>query len=250
VHRDLALAKAGTAACLGRVAASCRIGSGAQGLLSENRIARYEGMSQAFQAAAGDSLLARLDAGKSLVEDETYEVAVPDPAGPPDFDDPATARALSAAKEAGLLASIRERVRAADPAATSFELWNPLLPATIELADAYLHNLTLRSFDEHVRAATEPQVAEPLRALQLLHGLNRVRDDLAWHLEHGSLTAAGAASLRAARERALSIVHEHAPAVVQAFALPPERLQATIAEDGYVSALMRSQRPMVASIAT
>jgi acyl-CoA oxidase len=250
LHRDLALAKAGTAACLGRVAVACRIASGAQGLLSENRITQYEGMSQAFQAAAGDSLLARLDAGKSLVQDETYEVAVPDRARPLRFDDPATARALSAAREAGLLAAIRERLRAADPGATSFELWNPLLPATIELADAYLHNLTLRSFDEHVGAATQPQVAEPLRALQLLHGLNVVHDGLAWQLEHGSLTAADAAGLRAARERALSIVHEHAAAVVDAFALPSERLRATIAEDGYVSAVTRSQWPMVASVAT
>ena len=122
------------------------------------------------------------------MQDERYEVDATPPAGPLDFDDPRTALALSAAREAGLLADLRERVRAADAGATPFDVWNPLLPAAIELADAYLRNLTLRSFDERVATAAEPEVAEPLRALQVLHGLNVVHEDLAWHLEHGSLT--------------------------------------------------------------
>ncbi len=159
---------------------------------------------------------------------------------PLDFDDPATALALSAAREAGLLADLRERVRAADAGATPFAVWNPLLPATIELADAHARNLALRSFDERVAAAAaQPEVAEPLRALQVLHGLNVVYEDRAWHLEHGSLRAADLVRLRAARERALASVHGHAAALVDAFAIPAQRLQATIAEPGYVSAVAR-----------
>jgi acyl-CoA oxidase len=53
------------------------------------------------------------------------------------------------------------------------------------------------------------------------------------------LTAGDVASLRAARERALARVHDHAPALVDAFAIPAERLQATIAQDDYVSAVVR-----------
>jgi len=237
VNRNLALTKAAAAAALGRITAACRIGAGAQGVLAANRITQYEGLSQSFQAAAGDSLLSRLDAGKSLAQDETYTVDATPLAGPLDFGDPRTALALSATREAGLLADIRARVRAADAGATAFELWNPLLPATIVLADAHLRNLTLRSFDERVRSAADPQVAEPLRALQLLHGLNVVHEDLAWHLEHGSLTPSDLAELRAARDRALAAVHGHAAALVSALALPPERLRATIAEDDYVSAI-------------
>ncbi len=239
LHRDLALTKAGSAACLARVAATCRIGAGAQGVLSANRLTQYEGMAQAFQAAAGDSLLARLDAGKSLVQDDGYEVAAMGCAGPLDFEDPQTALALSAAVEAGRLADVRERVRAAGSDATQFDVWNPLLPATIELADAYLRNLTLRSFDAGVGSATEPSVAEPLRAVQLLHGLNLVDEDLAWHLEHGTLAPADVASLRDARDRAVSRVHGQAPALVDAFALPADRRDAPIAEAGYVAAVAR-----------
>ncbi len=239
VNRDLALTKAAAAACLARVTAACRISGGAQGLLAANRVTQYEGMSQVLQSAAGDSLLTRLDAGKTLVQDEAYEVDTTGAERPIDFDDPAAALALSAAREAGLLVALRERVLAAGPGATQFEVWNPLLPATIDLADAYVRNLTLRSFDERVRSAAEPQVAGPLRALQLLHGLNVVHDDLAWHLEHGSLTAPQLADLRASRERALSAVHEHAAALVHAFAIPAQRLQATIAERGYVTAVAR-----------
>ena len=246
VHRDLTLTKAAAAACLGRVSAACRVSAGAQGLLSENRVTQYEGMSQSFQAAAGDTLLTRLDTGKSLVQDEGYEVDASRLSGAAlDFDDPATALALSAAREAGLLADLRERVRAADAGATPFSVWNPLLPATLELADAHARNLALHSFDERVAAAAaQPEVAEPLRALQVLHGLNVVYEDRAWHLEHGSLDGADLARLRAARERALARVHGHAEALVDALAIPARRLQATIAEPEYVSAVARQFVPL------
>jgi acyl-CoA oxidase len=112
-------------------------------------------------------------------------------------------------------------------------------PATIQLADAHLRNLTLQSFDERVGAATAPEVVASLRPLQLFHGLNIVHEDLAWHLEHGSLHPSDVAGLRDARERALARVHEHAAALVDACAIPAERLQATIAEDDYVSAVVR-----------
>ncbi len=250
VNRNVVLTKAAAAACLARVTATCRISAGAQGLLAENRVTQYEGMSQSFQAAAGDSLLSRLDAGQGLVQDEGYAVDVDRYTGPLDFEDPRTALALSAAREAGLLADLRRRMRAADPDASQFAVWNPLLPATIELADAHLRNLTLRIFDERVGSATEPEVAEPLRALQGLHGLNIVHEDLAWHLEHGSLTTSDLVSLRAARDVALARVHDHAAALVDAFALPAARLRATIAEPEYLSAVMRSHRPASASDAT
>jgi acyl-CoA oxidase len=239
VNRNLALTKAAAAGALGRITAACRIGAGAQGLLAANRVTQYEGLSQSFQAAAGDSLLSRLDAGKSLAQDSSYAVDVARPAAVLDFDDPANALGLSAAREAGLLADMRARVRAAGAEATPFDVWNPLLPAAIQLADAHVRNLTLRSFDDRVRAAAEVQVAEPLRAVQVLHGLNVVHEDLAWHLEHGSLTPSDLVALRAARDRALSRVHEHAGALVDGFALPPQRLRATIAEDDYVSAIAR-----------
>jgi hypothetical protein len=50
---------------------------------------------------------------------------------------------------------------------------------------------------------------------------------------------ADVADLRVARERALAGVHAHAAALVDAFALPAERLRATIAEPDYVSAVAR-----------
>ena len=240
VNRGLALSKAAAAACLGRVTAACRIGAGAQGLLAANRVTQYEGMSQVFQAAVGDSLLTRLDAGRSLVSDEDYDVDVPRLTGPLDFDDPRTALALSAAREAGLLTAIREQISATDPQAAPFDLWNPLLPATIQLADAHLRNLTLQCFDERLGVAAAPEIVAALRPLQVLHGLNIVHEDLAWHLEHGTLSPGDVAGLRDAREPALAAVHDHAAAVVDAFAIPAERLQATIAEDDYVSAVVRA----------
>ena len=51
--------------------------------------------------------------------------------------------------------------------------------------------------------------------------------------------AADLVSLRAARDRALARVHDRAAALVDAFAIPAGRLQATIAEDGYVAAVAR-----------
>jgi len=80
--------------------------------------------------------------------------------------------------------------------------------------------------------------------------MNVLHEDTAWHLEHGTLTLSDLVRLRTARDRALARVHDHAAAVVHAFAIPAERLQATIAEPDYVAAVMRSHRPMIASEAT
>lgn len=229
VHRGLALAKAAATSALERTAATCRTRSGAQGLLSGNRIVEYEGLAQIYQAAAGDNLLIRMDAGKSLVQDLNHEPTARRIPAPFDPEDAPTIRALAQSREAGLLGALRYRTTTADRATPPFEVWNPVLPQTIELTDAHLLGLTLDVFDDAIRTVPRGESADALLALRTLYGLDALRRDLAWHLEHGTLNAAQAAQVHAARDRAVARVHDHRGPLLDALAIPSRRLRAPMA---------------------
>jgi acyl-CoA oxidase len=239
VHSALALTKAAAARTLAKVTASCRMHSGGQGLLISNRVTEYEFLAQVYQEAVGDNILIRLDAGKSLAQDVDYQPVSQPPASPLDLDDPATVRALAAFMEAGLLAELRSQLQLANPDATPLEVWNPLMHKAIALADAYLRCLTLHIFEEAIASAQHDDVREPLRAVQMLYGLNVLEEDMAWHLEHGSLSPENATRTHAAHEKAVKRVHDYAPMLVDGFAIPQTRLRSQMAEPGYITMLTR-----------
>lgn len=243
VSRDQALTKAAATRVLQNAAGVCRERAGAQGLLTVNRLLEYEGLAQVFQAAAGDNLLIRLDAGKQLVEDLTHTVPVPTTVD--DLTSPDGVLALALLRERGLLTALRGRVGGAPvEEKTAFETWNPLLPDLVTLADAHQQRLLLEAFAE---AAAEPDSASTgtegtphLTALHALYALNSLEQTLSWHLESGSLTSSDATRVHRERDRALDAVHPHLAVLLDGFALPDARLRAPMAEQDVVAALFAS----------
>ncbi|MEU9186267.1 acyl-CoA dehydrogenase [Streptomyces sp. NPDC048484] len=235
VSREQALAKAAATRVLERAAGVCRERSGAQGLLSVNRLLEYEGLAQVYQAAAGDNLLIRLDTGKQLVEDADYTP----PSGGGITAHPISAedvRALAATQEHTLLSGLRERLNSASVEEMSpLDIWNPLLSRVLDLADAHQRRLLLDAFE--TGAAHPGPQATALRAFQRLYGLDLLEQTLAWHLENGTLSRSDAARVHAEREQALDAVIPHVEVLLDGFALPPARLQSPMADADFITAL-------------
>ncbi|MFJ3422562.1 acyl-CoA dehydrogenase [Streptomyces sp. NPDC086082] len=247
VSREQALTKAAATRILQHAAGVCRERAGAQGLLTVNRLLEYEGLAQVYQAAAGDNLLIRLDAGKQLVEDLTHTVSAPTTVG--DLVSPSGALALALLRERGLLTELRGRVDTVSVAErNSFETWNPLLPDLVTLADAHQQRLLLEAFATAVADAESPDTGEGahlpgLHALHTLYALKSLEQTLTWHLECGSLTASDAVRVHLERDRALDAVHPHLAVLLDGFALPDARLGAPMAEHDVVAALFASGEP-------
>ncbi|MGW1072086.1 acyl-CoA dehydrogenase family protein [Streptomyces sp. NPDC002537] len=246
-HRDLALAKAWTSRTLEQVAAVCRQRCGAQGVLSMNRITDYEDLARIFHAAAGDTLLIHLDAGKSLLAEPLPPAAEP-PAGPLDVADPRTAVGLARLRERRLhtdLARQLDRTTGAGSgprlqAPDEFAVWNPLLPGLVDLAVAHTKRVVLERFQDQVDALAGSPDQPALAALQHLMSLDSIEEDLGRHLEHGDLTPDESRLVHDARPRALADVHTHLPALIDTLALPPARLGAPIGRPDWLQAVLDS----------
>ncbi|MDV9172112.1 glucose 1-dehydrogenase [Streptomyces sp. W16] len=238
VHRDSALAKAAVTDALARVTATCRTRSGAWGVIAANRLTGYEGLAQIYQAAAGDNLLIRLEAGRSLVEDAAYRPAPSSRDASGDLADPRTTLALATAREAALLEGLRERLDEAAADAEPFQVWNPLLPDAVRLVDAHLDVRTLDAFDEAVRSAggQSRETGETLRALRVLYALNRV--------DQGRLTPGQTAQLPTVRDTALARVHDRLDSLLDAFAVTPARLGSPMAEPDSVGPAATKEHTM------
>ncbi|MEV0471849.1 acyl-CoA dehydrogenase [Streptomyces prunicolor] len=250
VSREQALTKVAATRILQQTAGVCRERAGAQGLLTVNRLLEYEGLAQVYQAAAGDNLLIRLDAGKQLVEDLAHTVPVPVPATVGELVSPGGALALALLRERGLLTELRSRVEGVPvEEKTAFETWNPLLPDLVTLADAHQQRLLLQAFAEAVAEADSISISTDtdraphlpaLRALHALYALKSLEQTLSWHLENGSLTASDAVRVHRERDRALDAVHPHLAVLLDGCAPPDARSRAPMAEQDVVAALFAS----------
>ncbi|MEV8475805.1 acyl-CoA dehydrogenase [Streptomyces sp. NPDC051173] len=246
-HRDLALAKAWTSRTLEQVAAVCRQRCGAQGVLSMNRITDYEDLARIFHAAAGDTLLIHLDAGKSLLA-EPAPPAAGLPTGPFDVADPGTAVSLARLRESRLHTDLARRLdetSSADSgprrhASDEFAVWNPLLPGLVDLAVAHTKRVVLERFHHQAAALTGSPDEPALAALHQLLSLDSIEEDLGWHLEHSDLTPDEGRLVHSARPRALAGVHAHLPALIDTLALPPARLGAPIGQPNWLQAVLDS----------
>lgn len=247
VSREQALTKVAATRILQNAAGVCRERAGAQGLLTVNQLLEYEGLAQVYQAAAGDNLLIRLDAGKQLVEDLTHTVPAPAEVG--ELISPGGVLALALLRERGLLTELRGRIEGVPvEEKTAFETWNPLLPDLVVLADAHQQRLLLQAFAEAVAEAESTPTGQAshlpaLHALHTLYAMKSLEQTLSWHLESGSLTSSDALRVHRERDRALDDVHLHLAVLLEGCAPPDVRLRAPMAEQDVVAALFASGGP-------
>ncbi|MFR9676601.1 acyl-CoA dehydrogenase [Streptomyces sp. TR02-1] len=236
VSRDGALAKAAAADVLGVACAATRERSGALGFAGVNRIGVWESLGQAAQAAAGDTLLVRLDAARQLVEDDTFRVQL-EKVPSDDWSQTSTAVHLADVRSQSLLQEVRWRLdMAPEEQRETLETWNPLLPMLVEIADAH----TVRKV---LRAATEAcDGSAGQRALLHLYGLWSVRSHMGWFLEKGVLSRSAAQSMRSAWREAVDAVHSRVPRLVEELDVPPERTGAAGAGPEFVTGVLEASR--------
>ncbi|MEN3609773.1 acyl-CoA dehydrogenase [Plantactinospora sp. ZYX-F-223] len=219
-HRGNALAKAAAAEICAGVAGECRRRSGAQGVLSANRIIAYEGMAESYNSAGGDNLLILLDAARSMIEGPAPDRPVDRVVG--DLTDARERLHLVRHQEATLHLELAEAVR--HDAGSPFESWNPHLVDAVALATTHQRRLVAEAF-RHAVAAEEPGPArDALAAAELLYGLRDLHEHRAWHLERGTLHATAARTLGGLVDAAVDGVGRHADTLLAGLGLPTRRL--------------------------
>ncbi|MFC4116621.1 acyl-CoA dehydrogenase [Nonomuraea zeae] len=220
-HRTHALAKAAATELCAEITAECRRRTGAQGVLSINRIIAYEGLAQGYNSAGGDNLLILLDAGRSMAE-TLQPCAVPDTVTG-DLADPDVRLGLLRVQEATLHAELAASVRQAGDAGLSpFDAWNPHLPKAAELARVHQRRMVAEAF----RALVAERQDEALAAAERLYGLRDLHRGRAWLLERGVLSPAEALSVADLADKAVDDVAAHAQALLDGLGLPERRLGA------------------------
>jgi acyl-CoA oxidase len=96
-------------------------------------------------------------------------------------------------------------------------------------AQSHVDTLVLDEFATAVSQVADRSVAHVLDKLRALHGLSRIRDELAWFQEHGQMSGTTAISVRKQHDRLVSEIAAESLAVVDSFSIPDEVLAAPIA---------------------
>jgi len=133
-------------------------------------------------------------------------------------------------REERLVSSAARRLKSLiDDGADSFEAMNVCQDHLLALGRAHAERLTVEAF--HGAAAHAPDVAlsETLRSLSDLHALSRLEADRGWFLEAGYFEAPKARAVRAVVNGLCGEVSESALALVDAFGIPDDVLEAPVA---------------------
>ncbi|MBR8345950.1 hypothetical protein [Burkholderia ambifaria] len=227
VHRMGALTKAVTVAGAADVIRNCRRASGAHGCLGANRFGSYEDLTDAYSSAGGDNQLILLEIGRELASSPSRLSA--DIGTPERIDNAAALRQLARFEEH------RQHARATHGLAldasgpeAAFAVWNPRLPALLDLARTHGRRIALEGFLQDVHVADDADSALALATI--------------YALEHfgGSLDYVE-------RDRALSgafdIVLGDLDRLLDAFGLSTELIRAPMAQDDYVHAYIGGEWP-------
>lgn len=229
VNRMGALTKAITVAGAADVIRNCRRASGAHGCLGANRFGSYEDLTDAYSSAGGDNQLILLEIGRDLASSPSKipaDVVAPDSLGSSN-----TLRQLARFEER------RQHDRSTHglPVDTageeaSFALWNPRLPALLDLARTHGRRIAIESFLQNQAEGEDGQVVNALATI--------------YAVEHF-----GASLAYEARDRALAnafdVVHRNLDRLLDAFDLSTDVIKAPMAQDDYVHAYVGDLHPGV-----
>ena len=235
VSRPLAGYKAWSVREAARVTADCQRHCGFSGHLDVNRLAAYQGFFHAFDTAGGDSQLILYDLGRALVDDTGPgpDPAVPGPASPSPShspDDPRWWPGVIRAHQRALNDRLRRaRDQGQGPAATEFELWNPLLEQAGTLAQAYTERLAADDITAAVDRLRNDELRTPLLLLGLLHGALAARRWAGSLLTTGTLRPVDAAELPGTVDALCDALLPYLPLLTDCFSYPAEVVPAPMA---------------------
>ncbi|WP_063726704.1 acyl-CoA dehydrogenase [Streptomyces sp. RTd22] len=216
------------------IAIECRERCGAQGLLSANRIVDLLTPIESTITAEGDNLVIWTKAAADMLTGRGYSPP-PAPAtrtGPP--TDRAQLLDLLVRHELSCLQQARNRLgRAGDGA---LDRWNRAVNPALDLVDAYATRRAAEAFLTAVDRVADDATRGLLEQVFRLFALQRLAPHAGPLLADGHLTADTVRDLAPAVDRVAAALAPHAPALVEAFAIPDDILQAPIATDGYAAA--------------
>ncbi|MBB5916187.1 acyl-CoA oxidase [Nocardia transvalensis] len=195
----------------------CRIKMGAQGMFSANRVAGYLGVCHAAITGEGDCHVLGSVAGrvlaKHLAGKMPPEPGLLDPADPADRLGLLNARTLTIVQEA--------QEHLASPALADRLA---VIPEALDLAEAYCAEEALQLLHQH---ADHAEIAA-VRDVFALHYLN---EHAAWYLTHGLLDVAGVQAAQRQFHSAIDTLADNLPALLDAFGLDDEILDAPVLSD-------------------
>ncbi|WP_321871118.1 acyl-CoA dehydrogenase [Burkholderia ubonensis] len=243
-NRKLALVKALTAWAAEAVAAECRLRCGVAGDLTVNRYLEYQGLGHVFNDAGGNNFLILLDTARTLA---SGAAAVPDDDAP--THDAPLPEAAGAAREA-LRARERRLVEtlARDVAARSaqgldsLDVWNPLLPAARDAAEAYGLNLAIRAATSAIGAVRDERARAILQDLVALFVLDQADRHAAWLMGEALIDAGRYRALDGATARLCERLLPDADALIDAFGHPHAVIRSPITDPAhdYAASLART----------
>jgi acyl-CoA oxidase len=226
INRMGAFTKAIAVAGAADVIRNCRRASGAHGCLGANRFGNYEDLTDAYSSAGGDNQLILLEIGRDLASSPSK---IPADLATPDSPDNADAMCR--------LASIEER-RQHDRATHGlnldtageealFSIWNPRLPALLDLARTHGRRLALESFLQNDAGGEDRQV---LTALATIYAVEHFGASLAYEVRDRALA------------NAFDVVHRSLDRLLDVFGLSTEVIPVPMAQDDYVRAYVGNLR--------
>ncbi|MFJ4963186.1 Acyl-CoA dehydrogenase, middle domain [Streptomyces sp. ADI96-02] len=204
------------------VIVECRERCGAQGLLESNGMTELFTGIEGVITAEGDNLAVHAKAAAELLFSAT--TAEPPEPAPGELADPDFLGGLLAAVEDVWFTRARERMGAA-PAGDPLGRWNAASPAALRGVEAYGYRQADEAYAQAAAGLPEGPARERLSELRRLFALRWIDRNSGDLLAAGRLTAEQVTLLPAAIEELVAAVAEHAPALVESFALP-ERLMA------------------------
>jgi acyl-CoA oxidase len=229
INRFGALTKAVTVTGAGEVIRNCRRASGAHGCLGANRFGEYEDLVVAYASAGGDNQLILIEIGRELASGNTStneDIPLPQIS-----EDVQSLRQLAAFEEHRQFARATAGLSESDLSNPDlFAVWNPRLPAVIDLAKTHGCRVALERFlDSGWFAGADREVVE---ALATIYAVNNFGAGLSYEIRDHALA------------RSFDIVMQHLDRALDAFDLSPEWMPAPMAQDDYVAAYAHDDLPV------
>jgi acyl-CoA oxidase len=223
INRMGALTKAITVAGAADVIRNCRLASGAHGCIGANRFGDYEDLTDAYSSAGGDNQLILIEIGRDLASSQSKFSG--DAAAPESLDNAAALRQLARFEECRQHGHASHGLPGEESDEENFfTVWNPRLPALLDLARTYGRRIALECFLDNEASAED---SEAMLALATIYAVKHFNGGLAYQTRDRALA------------RAFDVVMRHLDRLLDAFELSPELIRAPMAQDDYVLAYVR-----------
>jgi acyl-CoA oxidase len=139
--------------------------------------------------------------------------------------------ALFEDREKHVLDGLARRLRkAGEPGADPFKVFNDAQDHVLRLARVHVERLLLEAFAAGVDACADAAVKKLLNRVCQLFALATIENDLAWFLGHGRITPGRAKRVTQAVNELCQELRPSALTLVDGFGIPPEWLDAPIAQ--------------------